>query len=54
VDFPPAFLVIGALAATAALIFYRLAPDAGEELSGQKATQARLAEAEVTVKRKEI
>ena len=42
VDFPPAFLVIGALAATAALIFYRLAPDAGEELSGRKAAQAEL------------
>src|ERR1700722_8115128 len=42
VDFPPAFLVIGALAATAALAFYRLAPDAGEELSGRKAAQAEL------------
>jgi hypothetical protein len=42
VDFPPAFLVIGALAATAALAFMRLAPDAGEELSGRKAAQAEL------------
>jgi EmrB/QacA subfamily drug resistance transporter len=35
-DFPPAFLVIGALAASASLIFMRLAPDAGAELSGRK------------------
>jgi EmrB/QacA subfamily drug resistance transporter len=35
-DFPPAFLVVGALAATAALIFVRLSPDAGAELSGRK------------------
>src|SRR5271156_3710091 len=39
-DFPPAFLVVGALAATAALIFVRLAPDAGAELSGRKAVKA--------------
>jgi hypothetical protein len=44
VDFPPAFLVIGALAATAALIFYRLPPDAGEELSGRRVVQARVAD----------
>jgi hypothetical protein len=44
VDFPPAFLVIGALAATAALIFYRLAPDAGEELSGRRVAQAPVAD----------
>jgi EmrB/QacA subfamily drug resistance transporter len=36
-DFPPAFLAIGALSATAALIFMSLAPDAGAELSGRKA-----------------
>jgi hypothetical protein len=39
-DFPPAFLVVGALAATASLIFVRLAPDAGAELSGRKAVKA--------------
>jgi EmrB/QacA subfamily drug resistance transporter len=42
-DFPPAFLVIGLLAATAALVFVRLSPDAGEELSGRKAAQAEMA-----------
>ena len=39
-DFPPAFLVIGALSASAAFIFARLPPDAGAELSGRKAAQA--------------
>jgi hypothetical protein len=34
-DFPPAFLVIGLLSASAALIFMRLPPDAGEELAGR-------------------
>jgi EmrB/QacA subfamily drug resistance transporter len=43
-DFPPAFLVIGALSATAALIFVKLAPDAGAELSGRKAAQAAVAD----------
>jgi predicted MFS family arabinose efflux permease len=43
-DFPPAFLVVGALSATAALIFVRLAPNAGEELSGRKALQAEVVE----------
>ena len=43
-DFPPAFLVIGLLAATAALAFVRLSPDAGEELSGRRAAQAEVAE----------
>ena len=38
-DFPPAFLAIGALSAAAALIFVRLAPDAGAELSGRKAAR---------------
>ncbi|HUD88187.1 MAG TPA: DHA2 family efflux MFS transporter permease subunit [Xanthobacteraceae bacterium] len=42
-DFPPAFLVIGLLAATAALAFVRLSPDAGEELSGRKAALAEIA-----------
>ena len=36
-DFPPAFLIVGALTATAALIFVRLSPDAGAQLSGRKA-----------------
>jgi EmrB/QacA subfamily drug resistance transporter len=39
-DFPPAFLVVGAISASAALIFMRLAPNAGEELSGRSAAQA--------------
>jgi EmrB/QacA subfamily drug resistance transporter len=43
-DFPPAFLVIGLLAATAALAFVRLKPDAGEELSGRRAAQAEVVE----------
>jgi len=37
-DFPPAFLAVGALSASAALIFGRLAPNAGAELSGRKET----------------
>jgi EmrB/QacA subfamily drug resistance transporter len=39
-DFPPAFLAIGALSASAAFVFARLPPDAGAELSGRKAAQA--------------
>ena len=38
-DFPPAFLVVGALSASAAFIFARLSPDAGAELSGRKVAQ---------------
>ncbi len=34
-DFPPAFLFVSLLAASAALIFLRLPPDAGAELSGR-------------------
>jgi hypothetical protein len=34
-DFPPAFLAIGALTAASGLIFRRLPPDAGAELSGR-------------------
>jgi MFS family permease len=34
-DFPPAFLVIGALTAASGLIFRRLPADAGAELSGR-------------------
>ena len=44
-DFPPAFLAIGALAASAAFIFARLPPDAGAELSGRKAAEADVASA---------
>jgi len=40
-DFPPAFLIVGALTATAALIFVRLSPDAGAQLSGRKAVPSR-------------
>jgi MFS family permease len=35
-DFPPAFLFVSLLAASAALIFYRLSPNAGAELSGRR------------------
>jgi EmrB/QacA subfamily drug resistance transporter len=35
VDFPPAFLAVGALTAASGLIFARLAPDAGAELAGR-------------------
>jgi EmrB/QacA subfamily drug resistance transporter len=35
-DFPPAFLFVGLLSASAAFIFMRLPPDAGAELSGRK------------------
>jgi EmrB/QacA subfamily drug resistance transporter len=38
-DFPPAFLAIGALSASAVLIFKQLAPDAGSELIGRAAAQ---------------
>jgi EmrB/QacA subfamily drug resistance transporter len=34
-DFPPAFLVVGALTAAANLVFLRLPPDAGAELAGR-------------------
>jgi EmrB/QacA subfamily drug resistance transporter len=43
-DFPPAFLTIGVLAASAALAFMNLSPDAGEELTGRKAARADLAQ----------
>ncbi len=42
-DFPPAFLIVGALAATAALAFLQLSPEAGAELSGRKAAKAAVA-----------
>jgi EmrB/QacA subfamily drug resistance transporter len=34
-DFPPAFLVVGALTAAASLVFLRLPPNAGAELAGR-------------------
>ena len=39
-DFPPAFLFVGLLSASAVFIFMRLPPDAGAELSGRKADKA--------------
>jgi EmrB/QacA subfamily drug resistance transporter len=39
-DFPPAFLVVGALSATASLIFLRLPHDAGAELAGRDGSEA--------------
>jgi EmrB/QacA subfamily drug resistance transporter len=39
-DFPPAFLFVSLLSASAALIFYRLGPDAGAELSGRQVVKA--------------
>ena len=42
-DFPPAFLAVSLLSASAALIFFRLAPDAGSELSGRRAANAEVA-----------
>jgi len=40
-DFPPAFLVVGALSASAVFIFARLPADAGAELSGRNAGKAQ-------------
>jgi MFS family permease len=40
-DFPPAFLVVGALTATASLVFLRLPADAGAELAGRIAPDAQ-------------
>jgi hypothetical protein len=42
-DFPPAFVAVSLLSASAALIFYRLAPDAGAELSGRQVARAEAA-----------
>src|SRR6202167_1705926 len=42
-DFPPAFLAVSLLSASAALIFFRLAPDAGAELSGRRTIEAKVA-----------
>jgi EmrB/QacA subfamily drug resistance transporter len=38
-DFPPAFLVVSVLTASAALVFVRLPPDAGAELAGRSPTK---------------
>jgi len=40
-DFPPAFLFVSLLSASAVFIFARLPPDAGAELSGRKAETAQ-------------
>jgi MFS family permease len=40
-DFPPAFIAVSLFSASAALIFYRLPPDAGAELSGRKAVEVK-------------
>jgi hypothetical protein len=39
-DFPPAFLVVGALSAAASLVFLKLPPDAGAELAGRTSPAA--------------
>ena len=39
-DFAPAFLIVGAVSACAALVFRRLRPDAGAEVSGRQAATA--------------
>jgi EmrB/QacA subfamily drug resistance transporter len=39
-DFPPAFLFVGLLSASAVFIFMRLPPDAGAELAGRKVETA--------------
>ena len=43
-DFPPAFLAVGALTAASALVFARLSPEAGAELSGRSAVRSAVAE----------
>jgi EmrB/QacA subfamily drug resistance transporter len=40
-DFPPAFLFVALLSASAVFIFARLPPDAGAELSGRKAAEPK-------------
>ncbi len=39
-DFAPAFVIVAALSASALLIFWRLPPDAGAEVSGRQPAQA--------------
>jgi hypothetical protein len=46
-DFPPAFLFVGLLSASAVFIFMRLPLDAGAELSGRKAEEAASERAEL-------
>jgi len=41
-DFPVAFFALGAISALSALVFLRLAPDAGAEVSGKRITQTKL------------
>jgi EmrB/QacA subfamily drug resistance transporter len=53
-DFPPAFLFVGLLSASAALIFMRLPPDAGAELSGRKVETRREAGRVAVLKRNDI
>ncbi len=43
-DFPPAFIAISVLAASASLIFMTLKPNAGEELTGRRAADVKEAE----------
>jgi EmrB/QacA subfamily drug resistance transporter len=43
-DFPPAFLAVAALAAASALVFARLSPQAGEELSGRSTGRPGMAD----------
>jgi EmrB/QacA subfamily drug resistance transporter len=38
-DFPPAFLIVGLLTASASLVFAQLPADAGAELAGRRATE---------------
>jgi hypothetical protein len=35
-DFPPAFLIVGAISAGSVFIFMRLAPNAGHQLTGRQ------------------
>jgi EmrB/QacA subfamily drug resistance transporter len=35
-DFPPAFIIVSVIAATSALLFWRLPPDAGAEMAAEK------------------
>jgi EmrB/QacA subfamily drug resistance transporter len=41
-DFPPAFIVVGLLAASAVFVFMRLPSDAGSELSGRASPEPKL------------
>jgi hypothetical protein len=39
-DFAPAFLLVGGIAALSSLIFWRMPPDAGAELTDRRLTPA--------------